>query len=225
MTLDFPVGGHLLLAFTSCHRFIGRFSFDAKQLRVSVDSEGLELAPGETWKLEEFLALAGPDRNVLLDRLAADLNRNHPPLPQPPLDKRAGWCTWYGVGNAGNQKIVTQAAEFFSNNLPQMKFIQIDEGYNLEGDLELVDPKWGDMKAAADAIKAQGMLPAIWSGRLLRITAAKHLPPILTGMCRATMARRWTPQRSALEDGGAVSGARWTARTRPRAPTWRKPSR
>lgn len=175
MTLDFPVGGHLLLAFTSCHRFIGRFSFDAKQLRVSVDSEGLELAPGETWKLEEFLALAGPDRNVLLDRLAADLNRNHPPLPQPPLDKRAGWCTWYGVGNAGNQKIVTQAAEFFSNNLPQMKFIQIDEGYNLEGDLELVDPKWGDMKAAADAIKAQGMLPAIWVGPFVADYRSKTL--------------------------------------------------
>ena len=175
MTLDFPVSDHVLLAFTSCHRFIGRFSFDAKQLRISVDPEGLELAPGETWKLEEFTALAGPDRNVLLDRLASDLNRNHPPLPQPPLEKRAGWCTWYGVGNAGNQKIVTQAAEFFSKNLQQMKFIQIDEGYTKEGDLELVDANWGNMKAAADAIKAQGLLPAIWVGPFVADYRSKTL--------------------------------------------------
>jgi alpha-galactosidase len=175
MTLDLGAKEHVLLAFTSCNRFIGRFSFDAKQLRISVDPEGLELAPGETWKLEEFTAIAGEDRNVLLDRLVADINRNHPPLPQPPLDKRAGWCTWYGVGGAGNQMIVTEAAEFFAKNLPQMKFIQIDEGYTMEGDLELVDSRWGDMKATADAVKAQGMLPAIWVGPFVADPRSKTL--------------------------------------------------
>jgi hypothetical protein len=45
-----------------------------------------------------------------------------------------------------------------------MKFIQIDEGYTREGDLELVDSKWGDMKATADAVKAQGCLPRSGSG-------------------------------------------------------------
>ncbi len=175
MTLDFSGQNHLLLAFTSCHRFIGRFSFDAKQLRISIDPEGLELSPGQTWKLEEFLALAGADRNLLLDRLAVEINRNHPPLPQPPLDKRAGWCTWYGVGGAGNQQIVCEAAEYFAKNLPEMKFIQIDEGYTLEGDLELVYPKWGDMKATADAIKAQGMLPAIWVGPFVASPRSKTL--------------------------------------------------
>jgi hypothetical protein len=35
------------------------------------------------------------------------------------MDKRAGWCTWYGVGGASNQKIVTEAAEFFAKNSPR----------------------------------------------------------------------------------------------------------
>ena len=44
----------VLLGFSSCRRFDGRISFDAKRLLVSLDCEGLELAPGESWQLEEF---------------------------------------------------------------------------------------------------------------------------------------------------------------------------
>ena len=162
MTFDLGSGGQALLGFTSCRRFVGRFSFNERSLRVSVDPEGLELAPGETWPLEEFLAATGPDRNVLLDQLAEGIARNHPPLPQPPASNRAGWCTYYGVGGAGNQKIVTESAERFASVLPEIKFIQIDEGYTLEGDLLDVNTNFGDMKATMDAIRAQGFLPAIW---------------------------------------------------------------
>lgn len=178
MTFDLGSAGHVLLGFTSCHRFIGRLSFDKQRLRISVDPEGLELTPGETWKLEEFLALAGPDRNVLLDRLAAEINRNHPPLPQPPLRDRAGWCTWYGVGGAGNQKIVTESAERFAKILPELRFLQIDEGYTLEGDLLDVYPDFGDMKATIEAIGARGFRPGIWVGPFLAAqgshTLAEH---------------------------------------------------
>jgi alpha-galactosidase len=152
----------VLLGFSSCRRFIGRFSFNKTSLRVSLDPEGLELAPGESWRLEEFFAVAGPDRNVLFDRLAAAIARNHPPLAQPALADRVGWCTWYGVGGAGNQKIVTESAERFASVLPQLKFIQIDEGYTLEGDLLDFYPQFGDMKATVEAIRARHFLPAIW---------------------------------------------------------------
>ncbi len=123
MTFDLGPGGHVLLGFTSCRRFIGRFSFNDAALRISVDPEGLELAPGETWKLEEFLAVAGPDRNALFDQLAADIALHHPPLPQPSAASRIGWCTWYGVGGAGNQKIITESAQRFASVLPELKFI------------------------------------------------------------------------------------------------------
>ena len=164
MTLDLGDQEHILLGFTSCRRFIGRFSFNDHVLCVSLDPEGFELAPGETWQLEEFLAVAGPDRNVLLDQLAARMARNHPPLPQPPVQNRVGWCTWYGVGGSGNQRIITESADRFASVLPELKFIQIDEGYTLEGDLLDVDPGFGDMQKTAAAIRSKGFLPAIWVG-------------------------------------------------------------
>ena len=164
ITLDFDPQRHILLGFTSCNRFIGRFSCDKKQLRVSVDPEGLELAPGETWKLEEFIAMAGENRNELLQKLAERINQNHPPLQQPALEKQTGWCTWYGVGGAGNQKILTEAATFFGTKLPRLKFMQIDEGYTVEGDLLECAPWWGNLRQTCDAIRERGLLPGLWVG-------------------------------------------------------------
>ena len=163
MTFDLGGGGQALLGFTSCRRFIGRFSFDARVLRVSLDPEGLELRPGETWKLEEFLAVCGPDRNALLGQLADGICRNHPPLPPPPLENRAGWCTWYGVGEAVNQKIVTESAARLATVLPELKFIQIDAGFSKKvGDWLEVAPAFGDLGLTVDAIRAKGFLPGLW---------------------------------------------------------------
>lgn len=168
-------GEHVLLGFTSCRRFIGRFSFNGETLKVSVDPEGLELAPGESWELEEFMAVSGPDRGALLDQLALRICRNHPPLPQPALHERTGWCTWYGVGGAGTQEIVTKHAEMFAAALPELGFMQIDEGYTLEGDLLGVAPEFGDMKATLAAIRAHGFLPGIWVGPFLAAPGSRTL--------------------------------------------------
>lgn len=163
MTLDLGAGQEALLGFSSCKKFIGRISFTAESLRVSVDPEGLELAPGESWPLEEFLALAGNDRNTLLDELAAAITRNHPPLAEPLLTNRVGWCTWYGVGGAGNQKIISDTAAHFAAVLPELRFIQIDEGYcPALGDWLEPSPQFGDMPATLAAIRAKGFLPGMW---------------------------------------------------------------
>ena len=163
MTLDLGAGQQALLGFSSCKKFIGRISFTPKSLRISVDPEGLELAPGESWALEEFLALAGDDRNALLDKLAAAITRNHPPLAPPALTNRVGWCTWYGVGGAGNQKIITDTVARFATTLPELRFIQIDEGYcPALGDWLEPLPKFGDMAATLDAIRAKEFLPGMW---------------------------------------------------------------
>src|SRR5437867_2167343 len=44
--------GPVTLAFTSCRRFIGRFFLRERSLEVVIDTEGLELAPGESWTLD-----------------------------------------------------------------------------------------------------------------------------------------------------------------------------
>lgn len=118
---------------------------------------------------------SGPDRDALLEQLAARINKNHPPLPQPPLKERTGWCTWYGVGGAGNQAIVTRHAEQFAREIPELGFIQIDEGYTLEGDLLDVYPEWGDMKATLAAIRAHGFLPGIWVGPFIAAPNSRTL--------------------------------------------------
>lgn len=163
MTLDLGAGQQVVLGFSSCKKFIGRFSFTKNALRISVDPEDLELSPGETWQLEEFVARAGADRNVLLDRLADDIGRNHPPLPQPPLVDRTGWCTWYAISGAGNQEVITNTAAQFAQSVPALRFIQIDEGYcPALGDWLEPWPKFGNMMATLDGIRAHGKEPGMW---------------------------------------------------------------
>src|SRR5215813_8577879 len=70
MTMAPPGADNLLLAFTSCRRFSGQFRLRADSLQVVMDTEGLELKPGESWELEEFTFRAGADRAELLDELA-----------------------------------------------------------------------------------------------------------------------------------------------------------
>ena len=177
---------HVLIGFTSCNRFIGRISFNDTVMKISVDPEGLELAPGQSWELEEFMAVNGADRDALLDELASRICRNHPPLPQPPLKERTGWCTWYGVGGSGNQEIVTKHAEKFAVELPELGFMQIDEGYTLEGDLLNVDPGFGDMKATLAAIRKNHFLPGIWVGPFIAApnshTLAEHPDWFIQGL-------------------------------------------
>src|SRR4030095_3144798 len=69
-----------LLAFTSCRRFIGQFYLRGTGLQVVVDTEGLELKPGATWQLEEFIFTSGPNRSQLFEQLSRRLIENHPPL-------------------------------------------------------------------------------------------------------------------------------------------------
>ena len=67
MTLTPPDEDARVLAFTSCARFSGRFQLRGASLQAVIDTEGLPLAPGETWPLEEFMFGSGADRSRLLD--------------------------------------------------------------------------------------------------------------------------------------------------------------
>src|SRR5207244_1430686 len=81
LTLTPPNGQTLLFAYTSCRRFIGRFYVRERLIDAIIDTENLELAPGESWELEEFMFDSGPHRPVLLARLADRIHSNHQPLP------------------------------------------------------------------------------------------------------------------------------------------------
>src|SRR5258708_9790917 len=85
------------LGFTSTRRFAGLFRLRPPSgLQVIVDTEGLTIAPGQTWELEEFTRVTGKNRDAVLGTVGARLAANHPPLesPAPPT----GWCSWYCFG-------------------------------------------------------------------------------------------------------------------------------
>jgi alpha-galactosidase len=157
-----PEGGHHLLGFTSCRRFTGQFYLRDTSLQVVVDTEGLELRPGESWELEEFTFRSGADREQLLAELAGRLAENHPPLraKTPPT----GWCSWYCFGPRVTAEQVLANLEFIAQHSPGLKYIQIDDGYQpAMGDwLETGAAFGGDVQGVLREIRRRGFEPAIW---------------------------------------------------------------
>ena len=152
----------VLLATSSCNKFISRFSFDEKRLRISIDCENLSLEPGKSWNLEEFIAISGTDREKLFDVLTEDIARHHPRLKHDPVPM--GWCSWYCFGPKVTAKNITDNINWISANLPALKYIQIDDGYQpWMGDwLEKGNAFEGDVTQVMNEIKAKGLEPAIW---------------------------------------------------------------
>ncbi|MBI4909673.1 MAG: alpha-galactosidase [Acidobacteria bacterium] len=155
-------GQHDLMAFTSSRRFVGRFHFRPSTVQVTLDCEGLELRPGETWRLEEFTKLAGGDRARLFEQLGDLIAKNHPRLkwPAPP----EGWCSWYCFGPRVTAQQVRDNLEWISKNAQNLRYVQIDDGYQpAMGDwLETGTAFGGDVRAVLKEIKQRGFEPAIW---------------------------------------------------------------
>jgi alpha-galactosidase len=162
MMLSPATDANHLLAFTSCRRFMGQFYLQGESLKVVVDTEGLEIKPGESWPLEEFTYESGPDREVLLDTLAARVNSNHRPLrfPKPPT----GWCSWYCFGPRVTAQQVLDNLDFIATQTPGLRYIQIDDGYQpAMGDwLETGAAFGGNVQGVLKQIRQRGFEPAIW---------------------------------------------------------------
>jgi alpha-galactosidase len=162
MSLSESPNENHLLAFTSCRRFIGQFYLRDSMLQVVVDTEGIELKPGETWELEEFTYRFGANRGELLEQLAARLNENHTPLrfKSPP----AGWCSWYCFGPRVTATQVLDNLDFIAKKTPGLKYVQIDDGYQpAMGDwLDTGSAFGGNVQGVLREIRDRGFEPAIW---------------------------------------------------------------
>jgi alpha-galactosidase len=149
-----------VVAFASCRRFLGRFYLKRDSLQIVVDTEGLELAPGETWELEELMVADG-DRNRAFATVGKRIAANHPKgLVRPPT----GWCSWYCFGARVTAKQVLDNLDVIAKSIPQLKYIQIDDGYqSAMGDwLETGSAFGGDVRNVLRAIRERGFEPAIW---------------------------------------------------------------
>ena len=162
MTLTPPQSDTLLLAFTSCRRFNGQFYLRDSSLQVVMDTEGLELKPGETWELEEFTFRSGTDREQLLAKLAQQVTQNHRPLLTKPPP--TGWCSWYCFGSKVTAQQVLDNLDFIAKQIPGLRYIQIDDGYQpAMGDwLETGAAFGGNVQGVLKQIRERGFEPAIW---------------------------------------------------------------
>ncbi len=162
LTLRVTAHDRILLATASCNRFISRFSFDDRRMRISMDCENLVLNPGQKWDLEEFMAIAGPDREKLYDRLTAAIAEHHPRLHK--IAEPMGWSSWASFGPNITAKNVADNADWIVKNAPELKYIQIDDGYQpWMGDwLEVGKSFGGDVGEVLRQIKSKGRQPAIW---------------------------------------------------------------
>ena len=152
----------VVLGFTSCKRFVGRFHVRADAIEVVLDTENLSLEPGARWDLEEFLVATGSNRPALLDRLAAKLIENHLPRksPRPPT----GWCSWYCFGPKVTADQILGNLDVIAKDLPALKYVQVDDGYQRAmGDwLETGTAFGGGIRTVLSRIKVKGFEPAIW---------------------------------------------------------------
>ncbi len=158
-----PAGApHQLIGFGSCHRFVGRIGFDGQRIRIALDTEGLVLGPGEQWELEEFLFPRGDAAAALLDELARTLRRHH--RPRFPKRVPTGWCSWYHYGPSVTAGDVRTNLDWIAANVPELRAIQIDDGYQPHmGDwLDTGKAFGGDLKAVLRDIRERGFVPAIW---------------------------------------------------------------
>jgi alpha-galactosidase len=151
-----------VLAFTSCRKFVGRFHVNAERIVVSIATENLELAPGASWDIEEFAVFTGPNLGSLLKQIAEQLVQNHPRLSWPKLP--TGWCSWYCFGPSVTADEILGNLNGFKQKLPQVRFIQIDDGYQpWMGDwLEPKQQFGGSIKDVIGKIHDAGFEPAIW---------------------------------------------------------------
>lgn len=162
MTLQTGPDHHVLLGFTTCDKFSGRFSFSGQRLRISIDLEGLALAPGQSWSMERLRVVGGEERGQLLADLAEAIGRHHRPIFQEPVP--TGWCSWYCFGPSVTAEQIRGNLLWARDNFPQLKYIQIDDGYQpWMGDwLSTGNSFGGDVRGVIREIAQLGFQPAIW---------------------------------------------------------------
>ena len=168
-TLALPRNGeHLVLAFATCRRFVGEIRIGAEQIELVLDAEGLELAPGETWHLDEIWLGVGQDRDALMADLAAQIERTHPRLETPwaPRGKVAptGWCSWYWFGPSVSERDVIDNLRAIKERSAPLTFVQIDDGFQAAmGDWLIPGERFPNGVAQlCHRIRDEGFEPAIW---------------------------------------------------------------
>jgi len=162
LALVSPAGGpHTLVAFASSRRFAGQLRFSDTAYELALDTEGLELAPGATWELEDVVVFTGPDPDALFADLATELSRVHP--PRVPAERLTGWCSWYCFGPDVTEADIVANLHAADEHGLGLTYVQIDDGYQARmGDWPDPGPLVPGPAGLCRTITQLGHEPAIW---------------------------------------------------------------
>lgn len=152
----------VLMGFTSCRRFSGKFQFNGDRVQGVVETEDLELAAGQSWRLEDLLVTSNASRDELLGHLANGIEHNHPRLRHDSVP--TGWCSWYCFGPRVTAKNISDNLDWIAKNIPDLRYIQIDDGYQpWMGDwLDTGKAFGGGVQGVLKEIREKRFEPAIW---------------------------------------------------------------
>lgn len=109
-----------------------------------------------------MVILKGENKSELLNEFGKRIQQNHP--MKETKEFPVGWCSWYWVGPNISERKIFKALKVIKEKTPEMKFIQIDDGFQPHmGDWLEVSRKFKHpMKKICNDIKAEGFEPAIW---------------------------------------------------------------
>ncbi|MBR0458836.1 MAG: alpha-galactosidase [Victivallales bacterium] len=162
-------GKTLLAGFITSAEQYGRFRIvlgeeGVQSLDIISSGDGMLVQPGESVLSEKLVLLEGDSVQVLFERFAdlwgkAMNARRVLPLP-------VGWCSWYYFFKNVTTQDVSGNAVFAAEQKLPAKVIQVDAGfYRACGDWLIPNEKFpGGLRAMADSILAQGLVPGAWFG-------------------------------------------------------------
>lgn len=150
-----------LIAYSSSKRFVGKIHFNGEELMLEQDLGNIVIEPGEVLMLEEVMICEDEDREKLLECLGERLGQHHQRLMFDPIP--TGWCSWYYYGPDVTGKDIQDNMEVIKEQAPELKYIQIDDGYQAYmGDYLTPAPSFSHLLELIEQIKEDGLEPAIW---------------------------------------------------------------
>ncbi len=152
----------LLLGASSCRSYRTEIRISQDTIKLVQILEGRKLESGGELQLESYVILEGTDRNEVLDEFAGTINANHPKRGFREVPD--GWCSWYCYGPVITEGAINKNLKHAKLHFPELKYIQIDDGYQPHmGDwLEQTKKFKHKMKDICLNIRSEGFEPAMW---------------------------------------------------------------
>lgn len=128
---------------------------------VRANLNGQNFAENSIFNLDEFCVITenSPDTLFSYGKLIAKKNG----IKDRPIDKLAGWCSWYYYGTNINENNLLKQLDILADKTRGFNTFQIDAGWEkCLGDWTENEKFPHGMKYMCDKIKEKGFIPGIW---------------------------------------------------------------